>query len=81
MKTLVAYVARVAEHFKKRIGILLIEAYKLGTLARGGFSKIESDVGLPLNCSEPPHPINGPTVEAKTLDAESGKKLSVLWGT
>ena len=47
------FVLRVAEHFKARLSASLVEAYKLGSLAHGGFSNIYSDidVGLLLNCT------------------------------
>jgi hypothetical protein len=76
------FVARVVEHFNSRLGASLIEAYKLGSLAHGGFSNIYSDidVGLLLNCSEPPNQMSELIADAKTLDADYGKKLSVFWG-
>ena len=82
MNDIEKYVVRVAEHFKSRLGASLAEAYKLGSLAHGGFSNIYSDidVGLLLNCNEPPNPISELIAEAKSLDVEYGKKLSVFWG-
>jgi hypothetical protein len=79
---LLRYVAVVAEHFKKQLGISLSEAYKLGSLAHGGFSDIYSDidVGFLLNCREPPNQMSELIAGAKSLDAEYGKKLSVFWG-
>jgi hypothetical protein len=76
------FIAGVAEHFKSRLSKSLIEAYKLGSLAHGGFSSIYSDidVGLMLNCSEPPNQMSELIADAKTLDADYGKKLSVFWG-
>jgi hypothetical protein len=76
------FVARVAEHFESRLSKSLFEAYKLGSLAHGGFSNIYSDidVGLLLNCSEPPNQMSELIADAKTLDADYGKKLSVFWG-
>ncbi|MBI2533447.1 MAG: hypothetical protein HYW03_14725 [Deltaproteobacteria bacterium] len=76
------YIARVAEYFHSRLAPSLVEAYKLGSLAHGGFSKIYSDfdVGLLLNCAEPPSAMPALIAEAKTLDTEYGKKLSVFWG-
>jgi hypothetical protein len=77
-----SYVSRVAEHFKLQLGSSLVEAYKLGSLAHGGFSDIYSDidVGLLLNGSEPPNQMSELITNAKSLDAEYGKKLSVFWG-
>jgi hypothetical protein len=77
-----SYVSRVAEHFKLPLGSSLVEAYKLGSLAHGGFSEIYSDidVGLLLNCSEPPNQMSELITNAKSLDAKYGKKLSVFWG-
>ncbi len=82
MPELQIYVATIAEYFRSRLGAPLVEAYKLGSLAHGGFSNIYSDidVGLLLNCSEPPECMRELIAEAKTLDAEYGKKLSVFWG-
>jgi len=81
MDALLAFVSRVAEHFKSQLGPNLVEAYKLGSLAHGGLSNIYSDIdlGLLLNCSEPLATISALIAEAKTLDAEYGKKLSVFW--
>jgi hypothetical protein len=60
----------------------LAEVYKLGSLAHGGFSSMYSDidVGLLLTCAEPPSDMPALIAEAKTLDPEYGKKLSVFWG-
>ena len=82
MNELSSFVARVAEHFKSRLGSSLVEAYKLGSLAHGGFSEIYSDidVGLLLSCREPPSEMAELIAHAKLLDAEYGKKLSVFWG-
>ena len=50
------FVARVADYYSSALGAVLVEVYKLGSLAHGGFSRIYSDidVGLLLNSSEPP---------------------------
>lgn len=82
MNEITNFVSRVAERFKSRLGPFLVEAYKLGSLAHGGFSNIYSDidVGLLLNCDEPPTEISAFIAEAKRLDAEYGKKLSIFWG-
>jgi len=82
MKKIDNFVARVAEFFHSRLGSSLVEAYKLGSLAHGGFSDIYSDidVGLLLNCAEPPAEMPALIAEAKNFDAEYGKKLSVFWG-
>ncbi len=76
------YVCRVAEHFNVRLGVSLVEAYKLGSLAHGGFSSTYSDidVGLLLNCAEPPAEMAALIAQAKALDGENGKKLSIFWG-
>jgi predicted nucleotidyltransferase len=76
------YVARVAEHFRSELGPSLVEVYKLGSLAHGGFSATYSDldVGLLLNCQEPPSDIAAFVTQAKSLHCELGKKLSVFWG-
>jgi predicted nucleotidyltransferase len=82
MNDMEKYVARVAEQFKFQLGSSLVEVYKLGSLAHGGFSNIYSDidVGLVLSCAEPPRGMSEMVAEAKTLDPEYGKKLSVFWG-
>jgi hypothetical protein len=76
------YVSRVAEHFHAKLGASLVDAYKLGSLAHGGFSNIYSDidVGLLLNCAEPAPEMAGWIADAKSLDAEYGRKLSIFWG-
>jgi hypothetical protein len=82
MKEIDNYVGRVAENFKSRLGSLLVEVYKIGSLAHGGFSEIYSDldVGLILDCPNPPADMDRMIAEAKALDGEYGKKLSVFWG-
>ena len=66
------FVSRVGEYFQSRLGASLVEAYKLGSLAHGGFSNIYSDidVGFVLNCNEPLSEMAAFIAEAKTLDAE-----------
>jgi hypothetical protein len=82
MNEISEYVARVAEHFRSELGPSLVEVYKLGSLAHGGFSAIYSDidVGLLLNCQEPPSDFAALVIQAKSLHPELGKKLSVFWG-
>ena len=82
MSEISGYVARVAEHFRSELGRSLVEVYKLGSLAHGGFSAIYSDidVGLLLNCQEPPLDFAALVTQAKSLHPELGKKLSVFWG-
>ncbi|MGH7793539.1 MAG: hypothetical protein ACREQ2_01340 [Candidatus Binatia bacterium] len=76
------FLSLVANYFKAHLGNSLVEAYKLGSLAHGGFSNIYSDidVGLLLNCSEPPTEMSKLIVDALSLDSEYGKKFSVFWG-
>jgi predicted nucleotidyltransferase len=76
------YVARVADYFTARPGVALVEIYKLGSLAHGGFSHEYSDidVGIILNCPTPPVEMDELIAGAKTLDAKYGNKLSVFWG-
>lgn len=83
MKGIDDYVSRVAEDFQSKLGATLVDAYKLGSLAHGGFSNIYSDidVGLLLNCAEAPPEMAGWIADAKSLDAEYGKKLSIFWGS
>jgi hypothetical protein len=76
------FVAGVAEYFQAKLSSSLVDAYKLGSLAHGGFSNIYSDidVGLLLNCPEAPARMAELIADAKTLDAEYGRKLSIFWG-
>lgn len=82
MKDIQNYLARVAEHFKAHLGSSLVDTYMLGSLAHGGFSNVYSDidVGLLLDCAEPPGRMSALIAGAKTLETENGKKLSVFWG-
>jgi len=76
------YVLRVADFFNTRLGAELVEVYKLGSLAHGGFSAVYSDidVGLLLDCAEPPVMMAEALAAAKDLDSQYGKKLSIFWG-
>ncbi len=76
------YVDRVAEHFKQQLGPSLVEVYRLGSLAHGGFSRTYSDidVGVILNCVLPPSGMEQHIADAKALNEEYGQKLSVFWG-
>lgn len=82
MKDLDNFVQNIAVHFNANLGAVLVEAYKLGSLAHGGFSDIYSDidVGLVLSCREPPPGMSELIAGAKALDPEYGKKLSMFWG-
>lgn len=82
MKEIAAFVDHAAEYFQSQLGASLVEAFKLGSLAHGGFSPVYSDidVGLLLGCGDPPPSMNDLIAGAKTLDANYGKKLSVFWG-
>jgi predicted nucleotidyltransferase len=82
VKPIFDYVTNVANHFESQLGSSLVEVYQLGSLAHGGFSSIYSDidVGILLNCAAPPGGIETLIEEAKNLDPEYGKKLSVFWG-
>lgn len=82
MEAILDYVGRVAEHFRSQLGSSLVEAYKIGSLAHGGFSQIYSDIdiGLVLSSPNPPSNMDRMIAEAKALDDEYGKKLSVFWG-
>jgi hypothetical protein len=76
------YMLCVADFFSSTLGPSLIEVFKLGSLAHGGFSAIYSDidVGLLLQCTEPPALMAEAVAAAQELDSEYGKKLSVFWG-
>jgi hypothetical protein len=82
MNTIEDYLLCVAQHFQAELGLSVVEVYKLGSLAHGGFSAIYSDidVGLMLASSEPPSIMSELIVGAKSLHPEYGKKLSVFWG-
>jgi len=75
------FVISVVQFFAVNLGSRLVEAYKLGSLAHGGFSDIYSDidVGLVLNCHEPPLGMSELIAGAKALHPEYGKKLSMFW--
>jgi predicted nucleotidyltransferase len=76
------FITRVAEYFRSRLEPSLVDVYKMGSLAHGGFSAIYSDIdfGVILNCANPPAEMQNLIAAAKELDAEYGKKLSVFWG-
>jgi predicted nucleotidyltransferase len=82
MKDLEKFVLDVAQLFRADLGAVLVEAYKLGSLAHGGFSDIYSDidVGLVLSCPKPPLQMSELIAGAKALHSEYGRKLSVFWG-
>ena len=66
----------------RKLGPSLVEVYKIGSLAHGGFSQIYSDidVGLILSCPNPPSDMDRMIAEVKALDDKYGKKLSIFWG-
>jgi predicted nucleotidyltransferase len=76
------YVALVGRYFASKLGGSLVEAYKLGSLAHGGFSRLYSDIDVCvlLDCKNPPEKMAQLISEAKELDLVYGKKLSVFWG-
>jgi predicted nucleotidyltransferase len=76
------FVEGIARFFQAKLGSSLLDAYKLGSLAHGGFSDQYSDIdfGLLLHCAQPPSAMTTWIDEAKTLDAVYSKKLSVFWG-
>ena len=82
MQAIADYVGLVAEHFKLRLGSSLVEAYKIGSLAHGGFSEIYSDldVGLILSCQTPPADMDRMIAVAKALDDHYGGKALHLLG-
>lgn len=76
------YIARVAEQFKSQLGPCLVDVYKLGSLAHGGFSQTYSDldIGVILNSLNPPGEMDRLISSAKGSDLVYGKRLSVFWG-
>jgi hypothetical protein len=82
MEPITQYTSRVAKLFDARLGSVLAEAYQLGSLAHGGFSAVYSDIdiGLLLNCAEPPAGISEAIAAARNLEPVYGNKLSIFWG-
>ena len=76
------YVSRVAEFFDTNLGPSVVDVYRLGSLAHGGFSSVYSDidVGVLLDCAEPPVKMTEAIAASKYLDSRYGTKLSVFWG-
>jgi len=76
------FVAQVAGYFSAQLGDRVVEIYQLGSLAHGGFSRLYSDidVGVLLDGPVAPERMSELIAEAKALDPEHGKKLSVFWG-
>jgi predicted nucleotidyltransferase len=82
MQAILDYVHCVAETFSSQLRSSLVEAYRIGSLAHGGFSEIYSDldVGLILSCPIPPADMDRMIAAAKALDDNYGRKLSIFWG-
>ena len=82
MKPVLDYVREVAGHFRSHLGSSLVEVYQVGSLAHGGFSATYSDidVGVLLSCAAPPPGMEMWIADAKKLNPDYGKKLSVFWG-
>ncbi len=82
MDDLNSYVLRVAEFFDKNLAPSVVDVYKLGSLAHGGFSDVYSDidVGVLLDCAEPPARMTDAITAAKELHLDYGSKLSIFWG-
>lgn len=76
------YCVTVARYFKHNLGPSLVEVYKLGSLAHGGFSPVYSDIDLCLlmECSEAPAEMAQLIAGAKESHPTYGKWLSVFWG-
>ncbi len=81
MNDMEVFVRRVAVHFQAQLGESLLEVYKLGSLAHGGFSRIYSDIdiGILMSCPQPPPEMDRKISEAKIFHWDFGKKLSVFW--
>ena len=81
MNEITDYVASVAKFFKLQLGASLTNVYKLGSLAHGGFSQIYSDIdiGLLLSSTNPPEDMDRLISDAKELEPQMAKRLSVLW--
>lgn len=81
MNEITDYVASVAKFFKLQLGASLTDVYKLGSLAHGGFSQIYSDIdiGLLLSSTNPPEEMDRMISEAKQMEPQMGKRLSVFW--
>lgn len=76
------YIVRVAEQFETQLRPCLVDVYKLGSLAHGGFSQTYSDldIGVILNSLNPPDEMARLISSAKGSDSVYGKRLSVFWG-
>ena len=81
MNEITDYVASVAKFFKLQLGASLTNVYKLGSLAHGGFSQIYSDIdiGLLLSSTNPPEDMDRLISDAKELEPQMAKRLSVFW--
>ena len=81
MNEITDYVGRVAKFFKLQLGASLTDVYKLGSLAHGGFSQIYSDIdiGLLLSSTNPPEDMERIISEAREMETQMGKRLSVFW--
>jgi hypothetical protein len=82
MQAILDYVHCVGETFSSQLRSSLVEAYRIGSPAHGGFSEIYSDldVGLILSCPIPPADMDRMIAAAKALDDNYGRKLSIFWG-
>lgn len=82
MNEITNYVASIAEYFKVQLAASLIDVYKMGSLAHGGFSNIYSDIdiGLILSSTNEPKEMDRLISKAKEMDPKFGKRLSVFWG-
>jgi hypothetical protein len=82
-----AVLASAVTAYREALGVRLIAAYTLGSLAHGGFSSLVSDVDLGLILRDPPRISDRMTIHsvARAVKAGGGsalaERLSVFWGT
>ena len=78
--------ARAVLAYKAALGSRLVAAYRLGSLAHGGFSQLVSDVDLGLVLQDPLKPTDRLAIRNVARSVKAGgsaldERLSVFWGT
>jgi hypothetical protein len=81
-----AVLARAVSAYRAALGSRLIAGYALGSLARGGFSPLVSDVDLGLILQDPLRAADRLTIRKVARSVRAGgsaldERLSVFWGT
>jgi hypothetical protein len=77
----VDFAHRLASYWQAVLGIELLGAYLIGSLAHGGFSRRYSDIDMALvtQAGLPRQGLNCVRTEAEALSADWGPKLSMFW--